>query len=301
MKRYYMIVLIFFIIVIASLYVTAFLRKPVSIKPFFASFRQNRTLVAAHRGGALLFPENTLTAFTGAVSIGADILEMDIHLSADGIPVVIHDDTVDRTTDGTGRVDGYTLAGLKQLDAGYRFTRQHEPDVFPYRGKGVTIPSVREVFQSFPDMPIILELKENSRELADAVSRLITEFNRYDTTLPASFHPEILEYFRQRHPKMATHASRREVKTFLPASWLALEGLFTPSYQAFIVPPYSGSIQVATARFIQAARNRNLFVGVWTINEPEDMKRLVKNGVDALITDRPDIAVKITAGQPAVP
>lgn len=294
-----MITIIFFFIVIAGLYVIAFLRKPASIKPFFASLRQSRTLVAAHRGGSLLFPENTLTAFYGAVSIGADILEMDVHLTADGIPVVIHDDTVDRTTNGTGRVDGFTLEELKQLDAGYHFTRQNEEDIYPFRDRGVTVPSVREVFQAFPDMPIILELKEHNRDLADAVSRLITEFNRSDKILLASFHPDILTCFRQRHPGMATHASRWEVKRFLPASWLALEGLVTPSYQAFIIPPYSGSIQVATARFIQAARNRNLFVGVWTINDPEDMQRLIDDGVHALITDRPDIAVKLTTGEPA--
>ena len=293
MKKSMIYLIICLVIIYFTLRVITIFRKPAPDKPFFSSLPQEQILVAAHRGGSLIFPENTMAAFSGAISLGAHILEMDVHLTADGIPVVIHDDTVDRTTDGVGNVNSFTLEELKRLDAGYRFTPEDQPDTHPFRNSGVTIPTLREVFEAFPQTPIILELKENSFDLADAVTGMIDEFNRQDLVLMASFHAEILDYFRQRRPHIATHASEDEVKVFLAASWLSLEGLIAPGYEAFIVPKSSGPIPVASTRFIQAANRRNIFVGVWTINDPHTMNQLIDRGVDTLITDRPDLALEI--------
>ncbi len=267
--------------------------RPAPDHPFFTRLPGDRTLVIAHRGGALLFPENTIVAFRGAVELGADVLEMDVFQTSDGVPVVIHDRTVDRTTDGAGEVRAFTLEELQRLDAGHRFSRVDEPVEFPYRGEGVTIPTVREVFETFPREHMIVEIKENNTDLADAVLALVREFDRVDRTLIGSFHHDILAYVRDALPAVATHGSERELIPFLVASWLFLGGVMTPGYEAVLVPQRTGPIPVTTRRFIRATQGRNLFVAAWTINDPDEMRDLVARGVDALLTDRPDLAYDI--------
>lgn len=271
-------------------------RKPAPPREFFRTLPPDRPLVIAHRGGSGIFPENTLAAFLGAVELGVDALELDIHRTADGVPVVIHDETVDRTTDGSGRVDGLTLAELRQLDAGYRFHPPGSPGEFPYRGRGVTVPTLREVFAALPDEHLIVEVKEDDPALADAVTDLVREFDREELTIAASFHHDVLLRFRQVAPEIATHASRPEVIRFLPAAWLGLEGLFTTDYQAFLVPPRSGPLPVTTRRFLRAAENRNIFTAAWTVNDPVEMERLLARGIGGLITDRPDLARGLVEG-----
>src|SRR5699024_4611846 len=117
-------------------------------------------LVIAHRGGRGLAPEGTLTAFDQAVSLGVDVLEFDTHLTKDGHLVVIHDDTVDRTTNGTGKVNELTLEEVQNLDAGYSFT--DEEDEYVFRDQGVYIPTVEEVFQKYPNMRHLIELKDTN-------------------------------------------------------------------------------------------------------------------------------------------
>ena len=271
-------------------------RKPAETVKFFRTLPSDRPLVIAHRGGADLFPENTLAAFKGAVELGVDALELDIHRTADGVPVVIHDETVDRTTDGSGRVDSFTLAELRRLDAGYRFHPPGSPDEFPYRGRGVAVPTLREVFAALPGEHLIVEVKEDDPAAADLVVALIREFERTGLTLAASFHHEVLLRFRQVGPEIATHASRREVIRFLPAAWLGLEGLSSPGFEAFLVPPRSGPLPVATRRFIRAAGNRNIFTAAWTVNDPAEMERLLDRGIGGLITDRPVLARELVQG-----
>lgn len=278
-------------VAVLVLVVALIVSRPVPEHVFFRALPTDRALVIAHRGGARLWPENTLVAFGGAVDLGSDVLEMDVYQTADRVPVVIHDDTVDRTTSGTGRVDAFTLAELKELDAGYRFSPA-DTEGHPYRGAGLTIPTVREVFEAFPAEHMIVEVKENDTALADEVVRLVREFDRMDRTLLASFHHDILVHFRTVAPEAATHGSEQELIPFLVSSWLLLAGVTSPSYEAVLVPRRSGPIPVTTRRFIRAAQNRNLFVAAWTINDPEVMRELVGIGINGLITDRPDLALE---------
>ncbi|MDP8236029.1 MAG: glycerophosphodiester phosphodiesterase [Candidatus Erginobacter occultus] len=275
---------------VGLLYGLAGSRKPPAPGEFFRSLPAGRPLMIAHRGGAGIFPENTLAAFLGADRLGADILEMDLRRSADGILVVIHDETVDRTTDGSGPVAGFALAELKELDAGYRFRPPDSSGEFPYRGRGLTVPTLREVFSALPGRHLIVEVKEDDPAAADAVIALVREFNRAGITLAASFHPEVLLRFRELSPETATHATRGEVTRFLPAAWLGLEGLFAPDYGAFLVPPREGVIPLTTGRFIRAAKNRNIFTAAWTVNDPAEMRDLLEKGIGGLVTDRPDLA-----------
>lgn len=280
-------------VVVLGLYVAAGLRRPAETRPFFRSLPASRPLVIAHRGGKEIFPENTLAAFTSAAELGVNGFEMDVHRTADGVPVVIHDETVDRTTDGTGRVDQFTLAELKRLDAGYRFSPPGREGEHPFRGTGVDIPTLREVFEALPHLHMIVEVKENDPELADAVVALIREFDRADRTMPASFHHDILVRFRAACPEAVTHASEREVVRFVVAAWFGLEGLIHPPYEAIMVPPRKGVIPVASRRVLRAARNRNLFTAVWSIEDPDEMRVLAARGVDAWTTGRPDLAVEV--------
>ncbi len=274
---------------------TLSLNRPARIHPFFESLPADRPVVIAHRGGADLWPENTLVAFQGATDLGVPVLEMDVHQTADGVPVVIHDETVDRTTNETGRVIDFTLEQLRVLDAAYRFSPHDAPATFPLRGTGITVPTLREVFEAFPDAHMIVEVKEEDTALADEVLRLVSEFDRVDRTLLASFSHEILVHFRSRNPDVGTHASEPEATRFLIASWLFSAGMVSPKYEALLVPPSVGPLPVLTGRFLQAADNRRLFVAGWTINDLSPMRIFARRGIGGLITDRPDLALKVAA------
>ncbi len=276
-----------------ALYFWAGTRKPAARPAFFRSLPDGRPLVIAHRGGTGIFPENTIPAFLGSAELGAKILEMDVHRTADGILVVIHDETVDRTTDGSGPVAGFTLDALKELDAGYRFRPPDSPEEFPYRGRGLTVPTLREVFTALPAKHLIVEVKEDDPSAADALIALVREFGREEITLAASFHRDVLFRCRELAPEIATHASEGEVTLFLPAAWLGLEGLLTPDYGAFLVPPREGVIPLTTRRFLRAAKNRNIFTAAWTVNDPGEMRDLLEKGIGGLVTDRPDLALEL--------
>jgi glycerophosphoryl diester phosphodiesterase len=237
-----------------------------------------------------------LEAFAGALELGSGALEMDVHLTADGVPVVIHDATVDRTTNAVGPVGSFSLEEIKALDAGYRFTPE-EGRSFPYRGTGVTVPTLREVFTAFPTAHIVVDAKDNDTRLADSMIALVREFDRTDRTLLSSFYHDILVHFRKEAPEAPTHGSEEELKPLLIASWVFLSGLVSPDYEAVLVPTHDGRIPVTTRRFIRGAHCRNLFVAAWTINDPETMARLADRGIDGIITDRPDLALSVRSSR----
>ncbi len=250
--------------------------------------------VVAHRGGRHHWPENTMRAFRGALDSGAHVLELDVRLSADGIPVVMHDETVDRTTDGTGRVQGFTLEELRRLDAGYSWSPPGVPDRKPYRGTGLTVPTLEEVLEAFPGALLLLELKKGPVELTGAVGELIRRHGRADTTMVASFQTSLLRAFRACHPEIATSAGRSEVLGFWLARRLSLHRSIKPGYVALQVPERFHGLRVVTPAFVESARRMNLAVHVWTVNATEDMTRLLDMGVEALITDAVDRALELS-------
>ncbi len=261
------------------------------VHPFFDGLPGDGQWVAAHRGGKHLWPENTLLAFERALERGAHMLEMDIRSSADGVPVVIHDETVDRTTDGSGRVREFTFQELRLLDAAYGWSGRDEPHHTPYRGAGFAIPSLDEVFQAFPEARMVIEIKEVCVDLIEAVGELIEKYQRQNTTMVASFHTRVLKQFRAAHPDVATSAGRSEVFRFWLAQKLFLLGTVKPDYVAIQAPEWFRGIHLVTPGFIEAARQKNLSVHVWTVNDTSDITRLFQSGVDMVITDVPDYAL----------
>jgi glycerophosphoryl diester phosphodiesterase len=275
-----------------TLYVVlALLARPAAEHPFFAQFA-HRPLVMAHRGGKGLWPENTLYAFEQAATLGVDILEMDIHSTADGVLVVLHDSTVDRTTDGTGQIHDLTLDQVKALDAGYRWSPD-DGQTFPARGKGITIPTLQEVFTSLPTMPMNIEIKQADPPLAKPLCQTMREQGMADRVLVASFHEETTREFRRVCPEVATSTSQNEVLTLFALSKVFLESAYSPGGGAVQVPEYRSGLHVLTPRFVDAVHQRNLQVHAWTINDEDDMQRLNDLGLDGIITDYPDRLMKL--------
>jgi glycerophosphoryl diester phosphodiesterase len=248
---------------------------------------KGRTLIMAHRGGGGLWPENTMLAFERARDLGVDVIEMDVHSTADGVLVVIHDATVDRTTGGTGRVRDLTLAELRKLDAGYHWSPD-EMKTFPWRGRGLTVPTLDEVLTRFPDMRFNIEPKQETPSLAKPLCRMMREKGMVNKIIVGSFRQTVLDDFRKECPEVGTSASPAEVSEFMRV-YKARDGArFKPLMRALQVPEYVAGIQVLTKDLVAAAHSRNLQVHAWTVNETKDMRRLLEIGVDGIMTDYPD-------------
>jgi glycerophosphoryl diester phosphodiesterase len=259
--------------------------------PYFA-LDEGRPLVMAHRGGGGLWPENTLYAFERAAEIGADVIETEIHSTADNNLVLIHDATVDRTTNGTGQVNSFTLRELKRFDAGYHWTADGG-QTFPFRGKGITVPTLEEVFTALPDTRINIDLKQISPTLASQLCVMLHSFDMVGKVMVASFSTKALGDFRQVCSGVATSASKREVTLFFLMNLIFLGAAYGPPCHALQIPEYSSGMHVLTKRFLQTAHSHNLKVHVWTVNQVEDMKRLLDLGVDGIITDHPDRLISV--------
>ncbi|MCB9419693.1 MAG: glycerophosphodiester phosphodiesterase [Ardenticatenaceae bacterium] len=249
-------------------------------------------MVIAHQGGEGLRPSNTMAAFQNAVDLGVDVLEMDLHSTQDGVLVIMHDDTVDRTTDGTGAIKEMTLAEIKQLDAGYYWT-DDDGQTYPFRGQGITVPTLEELFIAFPDMPMNIEIKQQEPSIVEPFCQLIHDYNMQDKVLIPSFHPETMVEFREKCPGVATAMSEPEIRVFYGLNLAFLGRWFSPPGEAFQVPEYSGDVHVVVPRFVRGAQQRNIAVHVWTVNDPADMQRFIDMGVDGIITDRPDLLLDV--------
>lgn len=261
--------------------------------PILATLPADRPAVVAHRGGALLRPENTLSAFRHGVELGADMLEMDLRTTRDGVPVILHDPTVDRTTDGSGSVLDMDLSEVRRLDAAYHWSPPGRSDAFPYRGTGARIPTLEEVLEAFPEVPMTLEIKQSEPSMVEPVGALIRRHQRQGRTLVASFDVDVLRAFRRRFPEVATSAARQEGLVLAALHHLRLDPLYRPPFHVLQVPERTGDVQVVTPRYVRRARKKNVPVQVWTVNDVDDMRRLVGMGVQGLITDRPDLALEV--------
>jgi glycerophosphoryl diester phosphodiesterase len=244
-------------------------------------------LVFAHRGGGGIYPENTLEAFRYSAEMKVDVLELDIHATSDGKIVVLHDSSVDRTTDGSGKVKEMTLAELKKLDAGYQFSTD-DGQTFPFRGKNITIPTLEEIFNNFPQMTFNIEPKQAEPSIIIPFCRLLREKKKTDKVMVGSFNQTVIDEFRRECPEVATSASPSEVSEFLAYQKSGLSGSYTPVMQALQVPEQIGGVQIVTQDFVESAHKLNLQIHVWTINETIDMQRLIDLGVDGIMTDYPD-------------
>ncbi len=256
-------------------------------------------MLVAHRGGSRLAPENTMVAFTSAVETWcADMLEMDVRLTRDGAVVVIHDEEVDRTTDGSGPVSSFTLEELQRLDAGYRFVDVRGEA--PFRGQGVRIPLFEEVLSAFPRTRINVESKEP--RAAMPLVEVIRRHRAQDRVLVAAAH-ESLRRSARGYPG-PWGASRHHILLFLMTHRLAGARTYTPGADILQVPELWKGVRIVTPAFVRAAHRRNLPVQIWTVDDPGDMRRLLSWGVDGIQSDRPDLLARVLVeeyGRPSPP
>jgi glycerophosphoryl diester phosphodiesterase len=265
--------------------ILCWIAEPVPEHPYFLP---DKFFVIAHRGGRSLGPEGTLLTFRRAVELGIDVLEMDVRSTRDGQLVVLHDHRLERTTDGVGAVENFTLSELKKLDAAHRWSPD-ESQSFPLRGKGITIPTLAEVFAAFPETRMNLEIKDSGANAIQPLCRLIRNHRMSDRVMVACFDAGKLNQFRSACPEVATSAGASEATWFYGLQKLYLESLHSPNAQALQVPEKYGRLTIVDQRFIAAAHSRNLRVHVWTVNGVDSMKRLLKLGVDGVITDYPQV------------
>ncbi|MEX2269975.1 MAG: glycerophosphodiester phosphodiesterase [Vicinamibacterales bacterium] len=249
-------------------------------------------VVYAHRGGAALAPENTIAAFDNGMGLGADGLEFDVRLSRDGVAVVHHDAVLDRTTNARGPVSALTADELARVDAGYHFTKDGQRS---FRGQGIGVPRLEEVVRRHPDARLIVEMKDDSEALAEAVVHVLRKAGALERTAIASFHTRPVLAARRLSDGVRTGASHPEVRAALWASWCGLPP-FKPAYYGFQIPEKAGRLRIVSPRFMRAVARRGLSVSVWTVNEEADMRRLLQWGVEGLITDRPDLAIPVVRG-----
>ncbi|MBX9686146.1 MAG: glycerophosphodiester phosphodiesterase [Candidatus Obscuribacterales bacterium] len=252
-------------------------------------FAGRRPRIMAHRGASALCPENTLAAFRQALKDGADILEMDVHMSLDGEIVICHDPNVERTTNGAGLISAQTYSSLVKLDAGYKFSSDAALS-FPFRGKGIYLPRFEEVLQEFPDTPLNVEIKDRNPALISKIDDLLRRYGRIQdgsVLITAEIHP-ILKAFRESAGDAISGHSKKELYRFLASAWLGLDFVFAQAPgQALQMPERSFGLNLITASVLKRARELGVELHVWTLNDEAEIKKLCNLGVDGIFTDNP--------------
>jgi glycerophosphoryl diester phosphodiesterase len=260
------------------------------VKPFLAG---KRPCLVAHRGGALLAPENTLAAFERAASLGADVLEIDVRLTADGQLVIIHDETLDRVSNGSGSVSALALAALSRLDAGYAFTTDGGA-TFPFRGRGVSVPTLREALGRFPKMRFNIDTKDEGTAVVAALAALVNELGCSDRVCVGSERDAQGEQLQKLLPDACHFFPTRAALCHIMAAKLGNPGDECPRFDLMDIPMRTeDGDPVVDAALVRFLHGRDIPVFVWTVNEEADMRALLEMGVDGIMTDRPDLLAKV--------
>ncbi|TVQ26788.1 MAG: glycerophosphodiester phosphodiesterase [Spirochaetaceae bacterium] len=288
-------------VAVAWVLMAVFRGTPRDVAPHWKADGDGMPRVIAHQGGNQERPGQTNLAFAHAHEIGVDVFELDVVLTADNRLAVIHDHTVDRATDGTGRVADMSYAEIRALDAGYGLEDEHgqpirDPERNPFIGAGAYVPSLRELFETYPQMPMLIEIKDDNERgaiAADVLWALIDEFGRHDLVVVASFNRSPLEHFRSLSGGRVTMSgSMGEVVRFYAPHVLGLNALnnATP-FSVFNLPVSFDvgpvTVDLTSRRLRRDIGRRGMALHYWTINSDEQMIRLIDLGVDGIITDRP--------------
>ena len=224
------------------------------------------------------------------MAAGADGIELDVHLSSDGIAVVHHDHTLERTTDASGAITGLRAAELRRVDAGYHF--DDGEGRFPFRGQGIGVPTLREVLERHRDTRVIVEMKMDVRQLGEAVAADVRAAGAQDRVCIAGYGATSAAAARAALPGVACSACQDEVRRALYRTWACWPVRGAP-YGGYQVPEVAGRLRVVSRRFIRYAHAAQLRVHIWTVDREDDAMRLLEWGVDGLISNRPDLAIRV--------
>lgn len=247
-----------------------------------------RPRLFAHRGGSLVAPENTIEAFAAGLAAGATHLELDVHATRDGHVVVMHDELVDRTTDGRGRVRDLTLAELRKLDAGSRFVARDGAASFA--GRGLRVPLLTEVLEAFEGARLNVEIKQREPGIVADVVGLLEHAGAMGRTLLAAEDPAIMADIRARAPGALTGFSAADVVEFLQGE----SGKhYLPPGRALQVPPSFGGVTIVSTETVARAHALGVEVHVWTLNTAAEIEAMLALGVDGVMTDDPAMAAAV--------
>ncbi|HYG59629.1 MAG TPA: glycerophosphodiester phosphodiesterase [Symbiobacteriaceae bacterium] len=260
-------------------------------------YLKDSPMILAHQGASGHAPSNTMPSFQLAMTQGADVLELDVHMTRDGVIVVSHDETIDRMSSGSGYIKSMTLQELRQYDFGFDFT----PDggkTFPYRGKGVTIPTLEDVFKAYPNTRINIEIKQLDPAMEEPLWALVQRYDMYDKVLINSFYSEAYDRWTGvAGDRVAVGANRGHMYEYMAYYLPRATWMYHPKVDAFQLPleqklgPFT--IRFDTRRFIDTAHRLGIKVHYWTINDEATMRHLLSIGADGIITDFPDRAAKV--------
>ncbi|NLC70422.1 MAG: glycerophosphodiester phosphodiesterase [Desulfuromonadaceae bacterium] len=244
----------------------------------------------AHRGFSARFPENTIAAFRAALATGTPYLELDVWASRDGVVMVHHDETLFRMCGKLRRIRNLTFAEIKSCDAGWSFRDKERGR--PFRGRGITVPSLNEVFDACPQAFINIEIKQSDPPIEALVVDTVRRAGREETVLLASESDQVMERLRPLCGAIPTGSGRGDIAAFL--NWLK-QGCppgYHPLGRALQVPESYRGIPIVFPDSVAAAHAAGLEMHVWTVNRPEDMKRLLRMGVDGIMSDDPELLVR---------
>ncbi|MCE9537677.1 MAG: glycerophosphodiester phosphodiesterase [Bacteroidetes bacterium] len=273
---------------LAIIFSTVLFSKMIAQKSFF---KHDKPLNFAHRGFSGQFPENTLLSFRNAAKNGANVLELDVHLSSDNKLMVIHDETLDRTTNETGNVNEKSFSYLEKLDASCKFYIDGKTKLFTsVKDDELKIPALSQLFSEFPQFRFNIEIKESDYKTCEVLWDLIQEFKMEEKVLVISSDYKTINYFRNLSKgSTATGASSKEVIKYLLYNTFGMLNRLHFEADAMQIPEYYLGIRLVSKKFIEKAHKKNIFIHVWTINLKPDMVRLLNFGVDGIMTDFPNI------------
>lgn len=236
-----------------------------------------------------------MVSFQKAADLGVDLIELDVQSTSDGKIVVLHDPTVDRTTDGSGPIAVMTYADAGRFDAGFRYGAPS----FPFRDRGIRIPLLEDVLDSFSNIGFTIELKHSPHPKFFEHLAAVVRTHALHRTIIASEDHGSLKTMRRLLPEVPTNLSRQEVRRFYFMAKLGVSFFFRSPGGVFQVPVYAGGdgdprgLRVVTRGFVRAAHRSGRPVQVWTINDPVEQGELISLGVDGITTDRPDILNRV--------
>lgn len=247
-----------------------------------------------HRGAAGVAPENTLPSFRRALADGVDVFELDVHATRDGEIVVLHDPTLERTTDGAGAVAVLTFAELERLDAGHRFSADGGR-TFPFRGQGIRVPRLAELLREFPEIPLNIEIKPAGAAVVEAVVSMVRAARA--RIVLAAEHDAIMQAIRAVAPEIPTSLATGEVAAFIGAVHAGETPPLPDGSVALQIPPSFGDVTLVTAATVAAAHALGAEIHVWTINDPNEAGRLLDLGCDGIMTDVPHLVRPVIAAR----
>lgn len=241
----------------------------------------------SHRGGSLLAPENTLAAFRQAVErYSTDQLEMDVHMSRDGVVFVCHDGTVERTTDGQGAIADMTAAEIERLDAGYRFSPD-DGKTFPFRGQGVKVPRYEDVLSTMV-LPIMTEVKPSTDDCRQAVADIVRRTGAVDRVCLGAWNDDDAMKLAHVLPEVALAFPEQAARALVMAAMMGQPAPESP-FDVLALPDRVGPLELSSPQIVQTARAAQIPIQLWTVNDPETMHKLLDAGIDGIQTDRPDL------------